>query len=156
MSWYNFLFGKKEQETESRLDALMAEETNINPEAISPASPTYFSDRELKCKCGCDSINMDPNFMFMLDKARSIDGKPWKINSAYRCSKHNASVGGKKTSAHLHGCAVDVSAPTSARKYEIVSAAMAAGFNRIGVGKNFVHLDSDTSTGHPANVLWTY
>lgn len=156
MSWYNFLFKKNEMESENKLEALLAEDTELEKKIVELDTPSYFSDKEMKCKCGCDSCDMDINFLCMLNKARAIDGKPWKINSAYRCSKHNASVGGKKTSAHLHGCAADISAPTSARKFEIVSAAMQAGFNRIGVGKNFVHLDSDTSAGHPANVLWTY
>ena len=153
MSWYDLLFKKKEPKKEMTIeDAVKSLVTQVEEEA--PCN--YFSEKELKCSCGCNAIDMEEKFLTMLNRARQIDGKPWKINSAYRCSKHNASVGGKKTSAHLHGCAVDISAPTSARKFAIVSAAMQAGFNRIGVGSNFVHLDSDTSAGHPANVLWTY
>lgn len=150
MSWYNFLFKKQKQNTE-QTDIIEELTTLINSE-----EPSYFSEKELKCKCGCNACDMDPTFMKMLNRARHEDGKPWKVNSAYRCASHNSSVGGKKSSAHLHGCAVDIYAPNSTRKFEIVTSALKVGFNRIGVGKNFVHLDADTSAGHPANVLWTY
>ena len=150
MTWFDSLFSRDKHDTndtdvEKKLEMMTRDITQ-----------SYFSEEELKCKCGCSSCNMDGEFLYKLNKARHKDGKPWKVNSAYRCTKHNASVGGKKNSAHVHGCAVDIHAPTSARKFEIVTAALSVGFNRIGIGKNFVHLDSDTSAGHPANVLWTY
>lgn len=126
-------------------------------EITDVAAPAkFFSDKELKCKCGCNKVDMDEDFMRMLNKARSIAGKPWKVNSAYRCAEHNAKVGGKKNSAHVLGCAADISAPTSQKKFEIVTAALQAGFTRIGIGSNFVHLDAAHTSSHPANVLWTY
>lgn len=117
---------------------------------------SYFTDKELQCKCGCKEVNMNPDFLAKLNYARELAGKGWKVNSGYRCAKHNAAVGGAKKSSHTTGFAVDISAPTSQKKFEIVTCALKAGFNRIGIGKNFVHLDADTSAGHPANVIWTY
>lgn len=118
--------------------------------------PNYFSDKELMCKCGCKEVRMDEEFMDKLNLARSFADKPWKVNSAYRCPKHNKAVGGGNNSTHMAGKAVDISAPTSQKKYEIISCALKAGFTRIGVGKNFIHLDSGTTHKYPQRVVWTY
>ena len=40
-----------------------------------------------------------------------LDGKPILVSSGYRSPKVNAAVGGAKTSAHVHGLAVDFSCP---------------------------------------------
>lgn len=156
-----FLSGEKNNE--ELLDQLLQEvipsqevktEEEIKEKGWSGTS--YFTDKELQCKCGCKECNMNKEFMDKLNYARELAGKPWKVNSAYRCTKHNAAVGGAKKSSHLSGLAVDISATSSAKKYEVVTCALKAGFNRIGIGKSFVHLDADTSTGHPADVIWTY
>ena len=40
-----------------------------------------------------------------------LGGKPIIVNSAYRSPAINASVGGKPTSQHVHGCAADIRVP---------------------------------------------
>lgn len=115
---------------------------------------TYFKDSEFACKCGCKEAKMDEDFVKRLDKAREFAGIPFKINSGYRCAKHNKAVKGSPTSSHLAGLAVDISATTSASKFAIVNALLDVGFTRIGVGNSFVHVDADTSKVQ--NVLWTY
>lgn len=142
-------------------DTIMDAPQELSVEEVqTPEEPiSFFTSKELKCKCGCNTDTMDkmdPEFLRMLNKARSIAGKPWKVNSAYRCPEHNQKVGGKKNSAHVLGCAADISAPTSAKKFEIVNAAIQAGFTRIGIGSNFVHLDSAHTASHPEHVMWTY
>jgi zinc D-Ala-D-Ala carboxypeptidase len=48
----------------------------------------------------------------VMEKVRTILGdKPILVSSGYRSPKVNAAVGGSKTSAHVHGLAVDFSCP---------------------------------------------
>ena len=106
--------------------------------------------------------NMDHDFLLMLDHARTIAGVSFKINSGFRTPSRNAMVGGvmpdpmrnKKGSSHLYGYAADISAKTSRKKYIIVNALLQAGFNRIGIGESFIHVDNDPDKD--PNVIWTY
>ncbi len=97
---------------------------------------------------------MDLEFMHMLDRARSIAGVPFHINSGYRSKAHNAKVGGVANSPHLGGFAADIRCTGSRHRWQIISALLAVGFNRIGVGQTFVHVDNDPSKDE--DVIWTY
>ena len=97
---------------------------------------------------------MDSTFVGMLDNARESSSVPFKINSAYRSEKHNQRVGGKKNSSHLVGKAADISCTDSRSRWIIISALQKAGFNRIGIAKSFIHVDSDEDKA--ADVIWTY
>jgi uncharacterized protein YcbK (DUF882 family) len=99
-------------------------------------------------------INMDVGFLNKLSKARELAAIGFKITSAYRSPAHNAKVGGVPSSSHTIGRAVDIYAPTSRQKYIIINALLQAGFNRIGVAKNFIHVDDDPSKDE--DVIWTY
>ena len=90
----------------------------------------------------------------MLDMAREKAGIPFVLNSACRCEEHNKRVGGRPTSSHLKGVAVDIRASNSRERHIIVSALLYAGFNRIGVAGSFVHTDNDKRKSQ--NVMWTY
>jgi len=99
--------------------------------------------------------NMNKQFVQKLDKIRSDVGFPLKINSGFRTEAYNASL--KKSvpnSAHLKGLAADIATPSGKGQKEIIVAALKQGINRIGIGKNFVHLDVDTSKR--PNVTWGY
>jgi zinc D-Ala-D-Ala carboxypeptidase len=104
--------------------------------------------------------NMDSNFLAMLDDARGIAGIPFTITSGFRTPSHNAYVGGvqpslqSKGSSHLFGYAADIAAPTSRQKYVIVKSLLQAGFNRIGIGNTFIHVDNDPDKD--PDVIWTY
>ena len=78
------------------------------------------------------------------------------INSAVRSAAHNAKVGGVANSSHLiPKCqAVDVHVPSQAIRDRLVIEARNVGFKRIGVGRNFVHLDVDTAKSQ--YVAWGY
>jgi hypothetical protein len=92
--------------------------------------------------------------MARLDQARGLAGVPFEINSAWRCYTHNEAVGGKETSSHLFGLAVDIACTRSDRRFKIIQALITAGFNRIGVSKTFIHADMDgTKT---CDVIWMY
>jgi len=98
--------------------------------------------------------NMQESTLIALDNAREIAGIPFLINSGYRTRSHNKKVNGVSDSSHLHGYAVDIRAIGSWTRMRIVSALMDAGFNRIGIGKKFVHADNDPNKIQ--NVIWLY
>ena len=97
---------------------------------------------------------MDNDFLEMLDQARHFAGIPFVINSGYRTKAHNIAVGGIKNSAHLDGFAADIMCRTSQQRMYMVGALLEAGFNRIGIGENFIHVDNDPNKEE--DVIWTY
>lgn len=97
---------------------------------------------------------MDGHLLELVDELRDRLGFPLTVNSGYRTPAHNKKEGGKSNSAHLRGLAVDLAAKGGSVKYAIVQEAMKMGFTRIGIGKNFIHLDIDESL--PQEVIWTY
>lgn len=103
--------------------------------------------------------NMDPDFLELLDFARTLASIPFKITSGYRTKEHNEKVGGKQASSHLIGKAVDLACTNSRERHIILTSLIEAGFNRIGIASNFIHVDSDgTDKGgeKSPNVIWTY
>jgi len=94
---------------------------------------------------------MRPDFVFLITELRIKWGRPMVINSAYRCAKHNAEVGGTNMSQHLKGNAVDVKISAPDRFY-FVKLAYSLGFTGIGIDKDFIHLDKRES----APSLWKY
>ena len=114
----------------------------------------YFKASELECKCGCGLNNFHDGVLNQLDTARMIAGIPFVINRGCSCEKHNKEVGGSETSSHLKGLAVDIKADTSYRRFKILNALISAGFNRIGIGKTFIHADMDAHKDQM--VTWLY
>jgi hypothetical protein len=119
----------------------------------------FFPTYETECRCGCGVNNIDSNFMNMLNKAREIADIPFSLTSACRCPQRNKKEGGSSSSSHIstnrRKCkAVDISANTSRKRFIIIAALIKAGFTRIGVAKNFIHVDLDNSK--PLRVMWLY
>jgi hypothetical protein len=113
----------------------------------------YFDQREFACPC-CGQAKMNEVLIEMLDEAREFAGVPFNVTSGFRCAIHNERVGGKRTSAHKFGLAVDISAGTSRQRYKILKGLILAGFERIGIDKHFIHADVD-GTKDP-EVTWMY
>lgn len=113
----------------------------------------YFKRSEEWCPC-CHSGGLVPDFRDKLNKARQIANVPFILTSAFRCSAHNAEVGGSETSSHLAGLAVDIKCTDAWTRCKILSALFAEGFNRIGIGKTFIHVDDDMTK--PTSVVWLY
>ena len=90
----------------------------------------------------------------MLEVARKKYGKMMHINSGFRTPKHNAEVGGKVTSSHLKGLAVDISCTNSTDRFLLEGILREVGFTRIGMGSTFIHVDIDKEKTQ--KVLWTY
>ncbi len=115
----------------------------------------YFKDSEFKrCSPSCSIDDMNAETLNRLDQARESAGIPFVLNSAYRSPAHDKSKGRSGTGAHTLGRAVDIRCNTSANRWKIVSALIAAGFTRIGVASTYIH--ADDSPNHAQNVIWTY
>jgi len=104
-------------------------------------------------------LNMDKDFLSMLDNARDIAKTPFKITSGYRTKEHNVAIYkklGKKPieSSHLKGVACDIACSDSRARFLIINALLEVGFTRIGIANNFIHVDSDCEKSQ--NVIWTY
>jgi zinc D-Ala-D-Ala carboxypeptidase len=97
---------------------------------------------------------MQDRFLRKLLTARKIAGIPFIITSGYRTPEHNRRVGGVPHSAHTRGLAADISATTPHQYKTILKALIQAGFRRIGLGPNFIHVDDDHTKPYPA--VWTY
>ena len=92
-------------------------------------------------------------FLKICDKIRADYGKPLRVNSGYRTEKHNAKIGGVKNSSHKIGKAVDFSCTNSGDRMLLLNAIYKNGINRVGVGKGFIHIDTDSTK---SNACWLY
>ena len=113
----------------------------------------YFNEKEFACPC-CGRVEMNDNFIYKLDAIRELADVVMIINSGFRCYRHNLAVGGKPTSAHRYGYAVDIKTFTSRGRFQLINAALLRGIPRIGVAKDFIHLDVDPNK--PGSLIWTY
>ena len=113
----------------------------------------YFKLDEFKCPC-CGEVHMNEMFLDRLDAARKLAGVPFVITSGYRCPKHNKEVGGVPDSAHVKGFAADIKCTNSRNRFLIIDALIKTRFNRLGIGKDFIHVDCDIDKD--SNVIWTY
>ena len=115
----------------------------------------YFSPKEFRaCAPSCDISQMEPGFLDLMDRVREAAGIPLVLNCAYRSREWDLAKGRSGNSAHTRGRAVDIRCTTSTNRLKIVAAAIACGINRIGIGKNFIHLDNDTTLSQ--GVMWHY
>ena len=113
----------------------------------------YFKINEFNCFC-CGKNEMNKNFLERLDKAREYATTPFVVSSGYRCQSHNEAVDGSPNSSHMKGLAADIKVRDSGQRYKILMGLIGAGFNRIGIGENFIHVDYDEAKS--SNVFWVY
>lgn len=99
-------------------------------------------------------VYMNSDFMIPLHAARSMSYIPFRISSGYRTKAHNKKVGGVANSAHLRGYAADILTRNNAERAEVLRCLISAGFNRIGIAKNFIHVDNDPLKSSPR--IWLY
>jgi zinc D-Ala-D-Ala carboxypeptidase len=94
----------------------------------------------------------------LLDHARDLAGVQFKITSGYRVEAdiYRLKKAGYKVSSkssHLQGLAADIACDNSTR-YNILDSLMKVGFNRIGIGSTFIHVDIDPDK--TPFTIWTY
>jgi len=102
----------------------------------------HFSNWEFECSCGCEFDQVQIEFIERLQKVRENFG-PLTINSGCRCERHNRKVGGSPDSSHLRGLAADIHCANSLSRFHLLRSLMHAGFQRIGIGQEFIHVDMD-------------
>ena len=107
--------------------------------------------------------NMNYTFLEKLDQARGLAGIPFKITSGFRTeayqddlTRRGYKTAKKGTSPHLKGLAADISVKDSRQRFIVINSLLLAGFTRIGIGDNFIHVDLSTYEGHRQNVIWKY
>jgi hypothetical protein len=66
-----------------------------------------FKQSEFKCSC-CGMATVDLRLIKALEQLRELLGKPISITSGYRCKRHNAEIGGARSSKHQTGQAADI------------------------------------------------
>lgn len=103
------------------------------------------------CVPSCEESDFHP---LLLDKLRTMQAwlrSSLTFTSGFRSKSWEFSKGRDGSSSHSKTpcLAVDVSTLDSHWRYKVLAAAICAGFERIGVGKNFIHLDIDESKAHP-------
>jgi len=118
----------------------------------------FFTDDELRCKCGCGEMKMQDSFMQKLVALRATSQFKFIVRSAYRCPEYNAQESSTGFDGpHTTGRAIDIKVSGSRQRAWFLTAAIFAGFNRIGIGKTFIHLDDLTEEdGFDENVVWHY
>jgi uncharacterized protein YcbK (DUF882 family) len=115
----------------------------------------YFSDYEFfNLHPGCSMSSMDQEFLRKLNLARELADIPFKLNSAFRSVHWEKMQGRDGNSTHTEGKAVDIHCINSSDRFKIVQGLILAGFNRIGISKDFVHVDS--SVLKDTRVIWLY
>ena len=98
-----------------------------------------FTLDEFACSC-CGQVHMDDGFLLKLDQARTLANVPFNINSGYRCPKHNLEIGSMSEN-HPSGHAADIGCIAGSNRIRILYGLIVAGFKRIGIRKDFIHVD---------------
>lgn len=115
-----------------------------------------FNQWEFTCKCGCGKCEIKEEVVAMCQALRDEIDRPIGITSGYRCPDHNKAlekIGASKSSGHMDGTEVDISAIDSTLRYSILAFAYDRGVKRIGARyKSFIHLGLSETL--PQNVCW--
>lgn len=103
------------------------------------------------CTPPCKVSDLNPS---LLNRLVELYSKyPFTVNSAFRSvdweHKHKRSG----TSSHCKGLAVDLAVRNGIDRLKLVEYALKLGFHRIGIAKNFIHLDCDEDK---PDSIWTY
>jgi hypothetical protein len=116
----------------------------------------YFTDEEMKCKCGkCGGlVFVNPELWRVMDYVRAEVGHALVPTSGYRCAQHPDEKEKPTPGEHNYGCAVDLPYTSGGDLWKILHAAKTIGVKRLGIGKGFIHLG--VSLILPNNVIWTY
>jgi uncharacterized protein YcbK (DUF882 family) len=115
-----------------------------------------FTDDELRCQCGCYTLNPDPSFTVLMNKVqylRDLYGKSIVVTSAYRCPQHPIEICKKSAGQHSIA-AIDLSV-SHKDAHDVLRLAFMLGFTGIGVNQKgngrFIHLDL-----REKHTVWSY
>jgi hypothetical protein len=124
---------------------------DMSPPELPPGmlSPN-FAQSEFQCTGTCANCVKNsaehlppPQLLEWLEDIRAHFGKPVNINSAYRCPKRNAEVGGASSSRHLEGDAADlwIKGVDPAEVYAYADK-LIGGKGGVGKYETFTHIDA--------------
>lgn len=118
----------------------------------------YFSNKEAGLTEGRYE-QLNPDLLDKLNELRDLYGKPITITSSYRGPEHPIEAAKPNgPGVHSLGVAVDIASVGGTTTLELVRAAVAVGFERLGVSrkKNFIHLDIADKTHGRTKSIWVY
>lgn len=114
-----------------------------------------------KCTPSSSEYELDGNFLHFLRNLElslqlSYDSfDELVINSAYRTPQYEKRMGRDGSSAHCLGLAADIACTNNSHRYHIINYAIRNKVSRIGVYRNFIHLDMATyKDKKPEFVIW--
>lgn len=117
----------------------------------------YFSEDELRCKCGCDVYLFDDDALSILNSIRDDCGFPLPVSSGYRCLSHPLERHKGHVGAHSTGKAVDIAVEFD-KAHKLLKVAFAHNVPRVGVNQRgimrFIHLD--WCEDKPTPTVWSY
>ena len=117
----------------------------------------HFKPKEFSCKCGkclVSDLVISFDLVLRLDALRKLFNGVIRINSGYRCDEHPETLKNPMSSHNL-GEAVDIAAKTSALRFRLLQLIFNNHlFTRIGMGKDYLHLDIDEDK--PQDLVWDY
>ncbi len=113
----------------------------------------HFKKEEFDCHGDSRANYMNLKFVHLLDMIRDEYGKKMIVNSGYRTMAWNLKIGGVPDSAHVKGLAADILCKSSIDRFRLITIALKY-IDRIGIGKDFVHMDASKTLPHPR--IWTY
>tara|TARA_Y100001963_G_scaffold96865_1_gene133339 strand:+ start:28 stop:423 length:396 start_codon:yes stop_codon:yes gene_type:complete len=127
----------------------------------------HFTYKEFDCEYlkGSGKVMMKKHFLEFMDNLRSRCKFPFFITSGFRTAQKNNELlrnpkyKASKTSSHLKGIACDVKITDSKKRALFIGHAIELAEEndypvRIGIGKNFCHVDLDEDKATPR--IWTY
>jgi len=124
-----------------------------------------FIPEEFACRCGCNSMFINEDFVLVLQEIRTAYGKSMHVTSGYRCAAHpverkKVDRGGKPGS-HCSGYAADIACVGQNAMRLLRVAINHPKITGIGIKQNgahdtrFIHLDMlQEVTNRPT--IWSY
>lgn len=108
----------------------------------------YFKMKEFECHDGCEMpaearVNIEALVEAVLDPARERLGKAIRVNSGYRCPRHNEEVLGVRNSQHMKGEAADIAMVHGSRfkVHDLAQAIVENGrFDQMIIYPTFIHV----------------
>jgi hypothetical protein len=139
---------------EALIDAVEALDEMVHP---------YFSESDqAACPC-CGAAFFDKRLLASLELARAYSGVPYPIISGYRCPDYDRVVhasevteGTYTESSHRKSLAVHIGTTDEFQRARVLYGLLKAGFSRIGLAPDYVHVDLDSGPDKPANFVWIY
>lgn len=114
----------------------------------STAISENFKSTEFDCngKNCCSTTKIDTDLIEICQKVRDRFKAEVIINSGYRCSEHNKSVGGASKSKHIDGMAADI-VVKGIKPIEVAKFCESIGVKGIGLYGWGCHIDTRTKKG---------